>query len=171
MYYFSPCCDQVHDKQWKGGRVYFYTQFNGCGVHGEEGMVAGALCQKVERDVCWCSAYIRTCSLILGCIQVCCLCLFACLYMRNHADTHGVGFTGSCEPPDWLLRAKLEFFERASALNDWAVSAAPLSPFYLALNPSPMDGATHIQDESFLFGFWNHPQAPSGVWVYFLGLF
>lgn len=47
MYYFSPCCDQVHDKQRKGGRVYFYTQFNGCGVHGEEGMVAEALGQEV----------------------------------------------------------------------------------------------------------------------------
>lgn len=45
--------------------MYFYTQFNGCRVHGEEGMVAGALGQEVERDVCWCSAYIRPCSLIL----------------------------------------------------------------------------------------------------------
>lgn len=62
----------------------------------------------------------------LRCILICCLCVFACLYMHNHADIQrleegvgsGVGFTGNCEPPDVLLRTKLGFFERASALND-----------------------------------------------------
>lgn len=76
MYYFSPCYDQVHDKHRKGGRVYFTRSSTGV-----ESMVAGALGQEVERDVCWCSAYIHTCSLILSdvfCFVVC-VCLHVCM--------------------------------------------------------------------------------------------